>query len=69
MKKILAFSGSNSSNSINQQLIEAIAKMDAENPKVQEWENLMWNFQQALPWAAPGEKWTLCEKVYKLPQD
>ena len=24
-------------------------KMDLENPKVQEWEELMWNYQQALP--------------------
>ena len=27
-------------------------KMDAANPKVQEWEKLMWKFQQALPWAS-----------------
>src|SRR5438034_8741269 len=27
------------------------AKADAANPKVQEWETLMWKFQQPLPWA------------------
>ncbi len=32
------------------------AAMDAINPKVQEWEQLMWDFQQALPWAKDGEK-------------
>src|SRR5579864_8986979 len=32
---------------------------DASNPKVQEWEALMWNFQQPLPWAKPREKWVL----------
>jgi L-rhamnose mutarotase len=40
---------------------------DAGNPKVQEWENLMWKFQQALPWAKPGEKWILMEKIFELP--
>jgi len=40
---------------------------DTANPKVQEWENLMWKFQQALPWAKPGEKWVLMEKIFELP--
>jgi L-rhamnose mutarotase len=39
---------------------------DAANPKVQEWEKLMWKFQQALPWAKPGEKWILMEKIFSL---
>ncbi len=42
------------------------AEMDASNPKVQEWEELMWKYQQALPWAKEGEKWVPMEKVYKL---
>src|ERR1700749_960806 len=33
---------------------EKKSKADAQNPKVQEWETLMWKFQQALPWAKPG---------------
>ena len=37
------------------------------NPKVQEWENLMWKFQQALPWAKTGEKWILMDKIFELP--
>lgn len=40
--------------------------MDAENPKVQEWENLMWKFQQPLKNAKPGEKWVLMEKIFEL---
>ena len=48
---------------------EAKAKADAANPKVQEWETLMWKFQQALPWAKEGEKWMLMEKVYCLNHD
>ena len=46
---------------------EAKAKADASNPKVQEWETLMWKFQQALPWAKEGEKWVMMEKIFGLP--
>ncbi len=41
--------------------------MDASNPKVQEWETLMWQFQQPLPWAKEGEKWILMDKIFELP--
>ena len=41
-------------------------KADAQNPKVQEWESLMWKFQQALPQAKPGEKWLPMERIFKL---
>jgi len=41
--------------------------MDAGNETVQKWESLMWKFQQALPWAKPGEKWVLMEKIFGLP--
>lgn len=40
--------------------------MDAANPKVQEWEKLMWKYQQALPQAKPGEKWILMNKIFEL---
>lgn len=39
---------------------------DAANPKVQEWETLMWKYQQALPSAKPGEKWLLMDKIFQL---
>lgn len=42
------------------------AAADAANPRVQEWETLMWTFQQALPWAQPGEKWVLMNKIFEL---
>lgn len=45
---------------------EKKSKMDAANAKVQEWEVLMWDYQQALPLAKPGEKWMLMERVFKL---
>lgn len=45
---------------------EEKAKLDATNPKVQEWEELMWRFQKALPGAQPGEKWLLMDKIFEL---
>lgn len=42
------------------------AKADAENQKVQEWEQLMWKYQQALPGSKPGEKWRMMEKIFDL---
>jgi L-rhamnose mutarotase len=45
---------------------EKKARADQQNPKVQEWEQLMWKFQQALPQAKPGEKWLLLTRIFKL---
>ena len=45
---------------------ETRAKADQQNPKVQEWEQLMWKFQQPLPESRSGEKWRLMERIYKL---
>lgn len=45
---------------------EQKAQADAANPKVQEWETLMWRYQQALPGSAPGEKWRLMERIFQL---
>lgn len=42
------------------------SKADASNPKVQEWEKLMWKFQQPMPWAKSGEKWILMNKIFDL---
>ncbi len=43
------------------------AESDAKNAKVQEWERLMEQFQQPLPWAGgTHEKWLLTERIYKL---
>ncbi|MBV7531241.1 L-rhamnose mutarotase [Chitinophaga sp. sic0106] len=40
--------------------------MDAANPKVQEWEQLMWKYQQAIPVAKPGEKWVIMDRIFSL---
>lgn len=45
---------------------EAKAQADRENPKIREWEELMWKFQKPLPDAEPGEKWLLMEKIFEL---
>lgn len=45
---------------------EAKADADANNPKVQEWETLMWKYQQALPTSKTNEKWRLMDKIYQL---
>jgi len=45
---------------------EKKAKMDINNPKVQEWEHLMWKYQQKVPVAREGEKWVLLEKIFSL---
>lgn len=45
---------------------EKKAQMDAKNEIVVQWENLMWEYQQALPTAKPGEKWMLMDKIFTL---
>ena len=45
---------------------EQKSAMDASNTKVQEWEELMWKYQQALPTAKKGEKWVLMNKIFDL---
>jgi len=45
---------------------ERKAAMDEANPKVQEWEQLMWKFQQAIPGSKPGEKWVFMNKIFQL---
>lgn len=45
---------------------EKKSNMDKMNSKVQEWEELMWEYQKALPTAKPDEKWILMDKIYQL---
>ena len=42
------------------------AELVSVNTKVQEWEKLMWGYQQPLPWAKPGEKWLLMDQIFQL---
>ena len=45
---------------------EKKAELDRNNEKVQQWEELMWKFQQPLEEAARGEKWLLLNKIFDL---
>lgn len=45
---------------------EKKAAMDASNPTVEEWEKLMWKYQQGLPGAPAGAKWVLMDKIFQL---
>jgi L-rhamnose mutarotase len=40
--------------------------MDNNNPEVQQWEQLMWKYQQAIPGAKAGEKWVIMDKIFEL---
>ena len=44
---------------------ERKAEMDAANAKVQEWETIMGTFQQQIPFAQPGVKWVVMEKIFQ----
>ncbi|WP_295719601.1 L-rhamnose mutarotase [Mucilaginibacter sp.] len=45
---------------------EKKAAADAANAKVQEWEALMWKYQQPVKGALKGEKWVLMDKIFAL---
>jgi len=47
-------------------LFENKSAADAGNIKVQEWEQLMWKYQQALPGSKPGDKWQLSDLIFSL---
>lgn len=44
------------------------ADIDAANEAVQEWEKLMWQYQQRLPWAQPNQKWVPLQEIFTLSQ-
>lgn len=47
---------------------EQKAMADRSDAKVQEWETLMWNFQQPPPFAKAGEKWVQMKQIFSLSQ-
>ncbi|MEM7657848.1 MAG: L-rhamnose mutarotase [Bacteroidota bacterium] len=44
-------------------------QLDDANPKVVEWEALMAQYQQQLPWAAEGVKWMPAKQVFQFPEE
>lgn len=45
---------------------EKKAAADENNLRVEEWEDLMWNYQQPVPGTKPGEKWVLMNRIFEL---
>lgn len=45
---------------------DAKAESDRNNPKVQEWETLMDQYQKRLPFANEGQKWVPMEQIFSL---
>ena len=45
---------------------ERKAAMDTANAEVQQWETLMWKFQQPFKDAKPGQKWVLMDRIFEL---
>ena len=45
---------------------DAKAAADSSNPDMQKWEELMWKYQKPLPFARPGQKWVLMEKIFSI---
>ena len=41
-------------------------QIDQNNTRIQEWEALMWQYQQAIPVAKPGQKWVLMDRIFYL---
>jgi len=49
--------------------LEAKSELDAKNDKVQQWEGLMWKYQQAIPNSKEGEKWRLMDRIFDFKGD
>jgi L-rhamnose mutarotase len=45
---------------------EKKGRMDRENEKVKEWENLMWKYQKVIPGTPEGAKWVILEKILEI---
>lgn len=45
---------------------EAMALASKSDPKIREWEELMWRFQAPTPWTPVGEKWVGMARIFEL---
>jgi L-rhamnose mutarotase len=48
--------------------IAKLTSLETVNPRVREWEELMWQFQLPLPFAGVGEKWVPMKPIFSLRQ-
>ncbi|SER04681.1 MULTISPECIES: L-rhamnose mutarotase [Pseudomonas] len=46
--------------------VDAFEAAAAANPKVQEWEALMWRYQTPTPWTPQGSKWIPMQNIFAL---
>ena len=45
---------------------ERMERAQVADPRLQEWEALMWRFQLPTPWTPEGHKWTAAERIFDL---
>jgi L-rhamnose mutarotase len=45
-----------------------MAEAALNDPVVQQWEALMWEFQAPTPWTPAGQKWVLMDRIFDLRQ-
>lgn len=45
----------------------AMAAAERDDPRLREWEALMWRFQAPTPWTPEGAKWMPMQAVFRLP--
>jgi L-rhamnose mutarotase len=43
-----------------------MAAAERDNPRLQEWEALMWRFQAPTPWTPDGRKWIPMQSIFRL---
>jgi len=43
-----------------------MAAAERDDPRLREWEDLMWRFQKATPWTPEGTKWTPMQRLFCL---
>lgn len=47
---------------------EAFARAGERDPRIREWEALMWTCQAPTPWTPPGAKWVPMTRIFDLQQ-
>ena len=43
-----------------------MAAAERDEPRLKEWEALMWRFQAPTPWTPAGTKWTPMQSIFRL---
>ena len=46
---------------------ERMAAAQCDDPRIAEWEALMWRFQAPTPWTPDGAKWTPMHSIFRMP--